>query len=96
MGARIYSVVATTNCLAATASPSCHQGPLPVAQKGLADLESVELLKKPSEIYGLDLFRTVAALATLGGQLKNKRMILLSDNNAAAKAWIKAPSRAPV
>ena len=86
MSASIYSVAATTDGLAATASPTCHQGPLPVTRKGLADLESVELLKKPSEIYGLDLFGTVAAVAALSSQLKNKRMILLSDNNAAAKA----------
>ena len=50
VSASIYSVAATTDGLAATASPSCHQGPLPVAREGTADLESVELLKKPSEI----------------------------------------------
>ena len=39
------------------------------------------------------MFAMVAAIATLGGQLRGKRAVLFLDNNAAAGALIRATSR---
>ena len=41
------------------------------------------------------MFAMVAALIKVGEQLGGKRNVLCSDNNAAARASIKASSRAP-
>ena len=91
---RIYSdACATRGGMAAVAFFSRRHEIFAVLIKGAAEHMLLESLKETNGIFGLEMFATVAAIATFGDQLKGKRMILFLDNNAAAGASTKASSR---
>ena len=67
-----------------------------VQLKGKAEDLLLNSLKETNQIFGLELFAMVSAVITLGDQLKEKKIILFLDNNAASGAMIKASSRVQI
>ena len=64
-----------------------------VLLKGTAEKQLLKSLETTNEIYGLEMFAMVSAVATLGEQPRGKRILLFLDNNAASGALIKGSSR---
>ena len=67
-----------------------------VLLKGAAGKVKTDSLVETNEIFGLETFAMVAAVAAWGEQPRGEEMIRFVDNDAAAGALIKAPSRIQV
>ena len=79
--------------MAAVALSSGPREDVTVLLKGSAEKDLAESLEITNEIYGLEIFATASAIATLGEQLRGKRAISFLDNNAAAGPLIKGSPR---
>ena len=74
--------------MAAVALLSRQQGEFTVLLKGSAEQLLLESPRGAKEIFDLETFAMVAAVAALGGGPRGGRMLLFADNKAAACSLI--------
>ena len=93
----IYSDACTTDGgMAAIALFPRPSGEFQGQLKGKAEDLLLNSLAATNEIFGLGLFAMVSSVISLGEQLRGKKIILFSANNAASGAMIKASSRVQI
>ena len=93
---RIYSDACTTGGrLASVPFSADHGGEYPVWLKGAVEGELIGGLNEITGNFGLEMFAMAAAVVALGEHLREKRIALPLETNAAAGASITAASRAP-